>query len=286
MYARLLCGGLVFGACSLCQAMAVAPFEPSHVSGLSVWLDANDSGTVHTTAGVVDTWDDKSANGYVFTRDTNGGNDPTLVDDQVGGLAAVDFDGTDSVSVSETDADGPLDFSDSLNFFAVIRVDGADNETITSTTSYAHIWQAHYLGSPAVSMYSGNPANAGWQHSNAVDWGTSFHILEVFVDTGNAGDDLRFFVDGELVGSKADYMGVIDLPNSTLWVGQQSGVNFLDGAISELVMYKASLSDTDRNEVGWYLQDKYGLEGSYVPEPAAAMLSLVLAGGLAMRRGK
>jgi hypothetical protein len=50
------------------------------------------------------------------------------------------------------------------------------------------------------------------------------------------------------------------------------------GNIAELVIFDRVLSDSEANEVGSYLQDKYGITGAYaIPEPSS--LGLLLLGG-------
>lgn len=45
----------------------VNQFNPTQISGCSLWLDAADSSTVIQSGGTVTQWNDKSGNGYNFT---------------------------------------------------------------------------------------------------------------------------------------------------------------------------------------------------------------------------
>jgi hypothetical protein len=65
-------------------------------------------------------------------------------------------------------------------------------------------------------------------------------------------------------------------------LGTQSGTNAFQGTIGDMLFYSAALSSTDRNNVGYYLAQKYGISnstyvGTYVPEPSSLVL---LAAGL------
>lgn len=45
-------------------------FSPADISGLALWLDADDAATITQAAGAVSQWDDKSGNGYHATQGT------------------------------------------------------------------------------------------------------------------------------------------------------------------------------------------------------------------------
>ena len=48
----------------------VPPFSPSSISGLKLWLDADDSATITLNGSNVSQWNDKSANAFNFTQST------------------------------------------------------------------------------------------------------------------------------------------------------------------------------------------------------------------------
>lgn len=67
------------------------PLPPDSVSGLDLWLDADDVSTIADTAGAVDQWDDKSGNGNDVTQ--TGTNRPTTGISTINGKNAIDLDG-------------------------------------------------------------------------------------------------------------------------------------------------------------------------------------------------
>jgi hypothetical protein len=58
---------------STIQFGAVAPFDPTTLSGLVTWLDGADAGTITLGGGTVTTWADKSGNGHDATHASGSG---------------------------------------------------------------------------------------------------------------------------------------------------------------------------------------------------------------------
>ncbi len=52
---------------------------------------------------------------------------------------------------------------------------------------------------------------------------------------------------------------VLPIPNSDMRIGQAEDHNFLNGDIAEILIYNQGLSDSDRQTVENYLENKYGL---------------------------
>ena len=69
-------------------------FSPTDISGLQLWLDANDSETITLNGSTVSQWDDKSGNDYHVTQST-ASYQPTYSTAQLNGKNVVTFDGID-----------------------------------------------------------------------------------------------------------------------------------------------------------------------------------------------
>jgi len=62
-------------------------------------------------------------------------------------------------------------------------------------------------------------------------------------------------------------------------------IDRFDGDIAEFLLYSDELTDTEFQQVGVYLEQKYGLDTAFIPEPATVGL-LVLGGGVLLVRRK
>jgi hypothetical protein len=192
-----------------------------------------------------------------------------VTDADIGRLSCVDFPGADYMSVPESDGDGPLDFGGSDNgatFFAVVEYDGNANESILGKydpTDYTYIWQGYNAAAAAGSMsffdYGGN----SWKHSDASVIPSSFHITEMAYDPARDGDELRFFINGTNAGTVDCTISWVKNSGSVYIGSQRDDSNVLDGRIAELILYKAALSDEERDRIGIYIENKYGISGSY-----------------------
>jgi len=79
---------------SLFKILDHADFDPSTLSSLKLWLDANDSSTITQSSGSVSQWADKSGGQYQLTQDISSKR-PVLGSSAINGLDTLVFDGTD-----------------------------------------------------------------------------------------------------------------------------------------------------------------------------------------------
>ena len=81
--------------------------------------------------------------------------------------------------------------------------------------------------------------------------------------------------------------GITNLVDEGYTLGGQNfgggSLTYLTGDIAELILYDRVLTAGELNTVGYYLEDKYGLDTAYVvPEPAT--MALLGLGSLVMLR--
>ena len=96
-----------------------------------------------------------------------------------------------------------------------------------------------------------------------------------------------WFIDGAAVGSTA--VGV-NIATNQLQIGSRLNpfTEGFTGELAEVIMFDSVISENDRNLLGGYIQNKYGLTiENAIPEPSASMLALIgMVGFLAARRRK
>jgi flagellin-like protein len=251
-------------------------FDPNDVSGFAdqlgsscvVWFDATQ--TDYSDGDTVDEWEDQSENPYDLTSaDEASISDPTWRND-VDGLAAVEFDGTNdeglstSVNTSRANVVGET----SISVTALVHVKAGestilqvgqpvsgDNEYFRhgynddGSTDYP--WYAFAdIDAPPASQFYGHSPNAG----------TSVDTWKV-VSYVHDGDRLDAYVDGE---SKGGQDGRLDISDGSIQIGYETNdvgpvsSTFLNGAVAELVIFEKALTDDERKAIECALDQKHG----------------------------
>jgi len=80
---------------------AVLPFNPTQLTGLSLWLDASDVNTITEALGAVSAWNDKSGNGVDFAQASAPAQPETGVD-KINSRNVLGFDGTNQFMPAST----------------------------------------------------------------------------------------------------------------------------------------------------------------------------------------
>ena len=100
------------------------------------------------------------------------------------------------------------------------------------------------------------------------------HVLVGLYD----GNGITLFTDGtqDVVTTSNDsgtYIGqfnkIFGLAINGFWAQRSQGPFAFDGDVSEVLLYGADLDPNEHNAVGFYLQQKYGISGTYVQPPGA-----------------
>ncbi|MDZ7616893.1 MAG: hypothetical protein U1E05_07815 [Patescibacteria group bacterium] len=282
---------VLFGV-AMCNGNLPAAALPV-TENLVLWLDASDvdgagnnpaDGTSIGTAGTP--WVNKatgSAVGSAFTATETSGTAPMYLaaNASFNNLPTVYFDGTSSGL--KIDHDPLLNATDGLTVFLVgSRVSGT-----------GFLW---------MQKGSGGGGGAGdWFLSPHEGLGVAFrytvygldttpHVFEGAYDpdSGAYGGTLNL-LDGSPRGAELFLTQTYTNPNTgPLYIGRRynpsGSQGYVNGDIAEILVYNTNLSESEREAVGYYLQTKYGIPGSYVPEPSMALLLIMAALPLALQR--
>jgi len=256
----------------LCCAVGGAHATPI-TSGLELWLDANDAGTFTYASGTqVLQWDDKSGKD---NHASTGTNYPTR-SSTIGGLPAVNFkqngQGGATASTPLTIAGG-LDVAanQARTAFMVMNynVQINNNEIFgTSTGSMADV--GNWNRARRLRLRQGS--------TNAFSAANSLPLGSHLIAAQGSGAGTHAWSDGAKIITSTGQAFGWDM-NATMQVG---GATFAGreyhGDLAELIVYDRALTTNEMNAVGYDLQQKYSLPGSYtapLPDPA-----LPVAGGL------
>lgn len=233
-------------------AFGGAAFSPDDISGLVVWLAADEI-TGLSDGDPVATWSDLSGNGNDATEATN---TPTYQTNEINSLPIVRFDGiNDEMHIAD---DATLDVSN-ITIFSVVKL---------GSGGLAYICNKNYDGSSVAYSLRGqaDAANGNFAFFNG-SWHTSgqttaiqndglFHVVAGRYD----GSTLEYLLDGS-VDASSSYSGSLPTTNTQpLYLGMYKNDNapcLMD--MAEILVYNSALGTTDFNNVQAYLDAKYAL---------------------------
>ena len=276
----------VIATLATCPSSSSASDLPP-VSGLQLWLKA-DAG-VSADASGVSAWSDQSGQGNSATQSDNS-RKPVLVPNAFGnGLPALRF--VDNASNALDDRlDGPsvITGSEARSVFIVARQDvaTADNVSMLTLNRDNTGDRTIYRITPETGVRMGN-ADALYAN-HPID--QQFRILSVQNPAGALSNNTEALLDGIRIKPSTVNSPGLSLSTGTggFRIGDsenETGAAF-SGDIAEIIVYNRDLSAAETNAVGRYLESKYGLKTSYIPEALnAGKVQVWLMGGQSNMRG-
>lgn len=269
---------------------------PVPLSGLQLWLQG-DTG-ITTNADGVTRWADQSGNGRDATV-LAGDSEPDYVSSvsALGGRPALRFDGTDERFIIETTGVERILGSGTLEF-TVFTVGLADIENNTSMVGIrdgsAPLIQLDQQGGSEPNLGKSRfiLRNGSATQANALgqDHTGSYGIYSGDIERNPTSGDstVSVYFDGPTPegSATADFGGAPDFGDGVQMIGGLTSGStdwFWDGDIAEVLIYDRALSLGEKNQVGFYLEQKYSLQTAYLPEPAG-LIVLALTTCLLLRR--
>lgn len=233
-------------------------FVPTSIAGCQLWLDAADNSTLTITAGSVTQWNDKSGNG----RNTSAVyGTPQLRTTGFGGRQALYFS-------SGSGFTGPItNTGTTVTAFAVARYNTSGVGLRVLSLGQAGRFDFG-TSTDIVALTTGNATTElGW-YRNVGATGSAF-VTTIY----NAGFLYNLVVNGSTgviwLNSTSTSSGVTSgsFGYSTYGIGvgfSTGGVvpSLNDGFIAEVLVYNASFSDVQRQQIEGYLAWKWGLVGN------------------------
>lgn len=259
----------------IASSKASAPFNPSSIANLKLWLDASDTATISLSGSAVTQWNDKSGNGFNVTQSTSAQR-PSSGINTINSKNVLTFGGDDVLQAASGSDWTFLHNSTGATVFAV----AIDNNTV----DFEYSIFANSVGS----------SERGVGLRIALD-GVNPRTLSPFVSTGGgSGTLVSLIAGGSFTAGTAFYVsGIWDNSNATLasrskWRqsgGAEFGTNAQDdspsasnparalcignntnsgsyaytGKIAEILLYSGVLTGTDITNVNSYLSAKWGI---------------------------
>jgi len=269
------------------------PFAPSDISGLQLWLDADDPRTLYsdtsgttkaTTDGTaVALWVDKSGNGRNASQSTAASR-PAIKSAFTNGRNVLNFDGSnDTLTVPNSTSAFKFLHSTTSTVFIVVQYKaiGTYRSYFTTATSSSNVGYVIYTstdnttylpwmaGGVGGSLVVGNQSAA-----NYID-ATQPYLVCAASDPTNA--TLANRATGYKNGT-APYKNNISsvtasTANSTydLAIGSEGGAYFANVYIAEILAYNSLLTASQRIQVETYLNNKWGLWASFNPSSISGL---------------
>jgi hypothetical protein len=243
-----------------------APFSPSDISGLQLWLDATtglfdatSGGSAVTTDGsAVARWEDQSGSGYHVTQGTSN-NRPILKTSIRNSKNIIRFDGSNDLLVSASIASDNLS---AMTCFVVAYVAGYGGGTfgryfergsINRAWSVNQNEQTNRLFTINTTFFhdtaTGSITTGNWYLSSA-KWDGGTDRATNMSQRINEADSTRGLTGTGTTSSVA---------NTTYQIGNRTAADrAFNGDIAELIIYNVSLSASEITSVEDYLADKWG----------------------------
>lgn len=228
-------------------------FSPSDISGLQLWLDADDSSTItKDVSDKVSIWADKSPQSNNIIQNTQVWK-PVWLASQFGSKPAINF------NQHHMNTPGVLTFtaSNEITWFIVVKdttftVGGGDLFNWRTTPGNIGGLAFEYLDSTTIYAYV---YTTGWNFI-----ASTYNLNTALFTASIQATNYSFWKDGVLAGSSLG-VGNFNVPSAEFRMGRNilNSSLFSDFSCAEFIMYDSGLSTADRQRVENYLNTKWGL---------------------------
>jgi hypothetical protein len=256
------------------------PWTPAQLTTALLWLDASDSSTITQSGGTVSQWNDKSGNGNNMTQ-TTPANQPIYqpTGNSTGG-AALSFNGTTQFINGNIVSPTQLRNFTSLNVFMVLQstIAGAPEANSiqpfglfrNTSTNIAFLWSSVtglLTGESITLIRNANDRLGSSTYTRAAN------TMQIF-NSQNATTGTTLFADGSSINlnlsnnmttstDTSPLAAALGNDNFTVFgTGGPDNIPSPAGKVSEVLVFNANLSTTNRQLVEGYLAWKWGLQGN------------------------
>jgi len=235
----------------------IGVFQPNQIGGLALWLDAADSSTVLTTGSNVTAWNDKSGNGCNATAFGT----PTYVNYPVNNLSAIRFNGTSSYfSIPGNQLDiATEDFA----IFAVVQytVSATELPIIGKGTGVLATQQwrlAFGLGNTfSIVIFKNSLTVSSTATYTTAGWG-------LFSGVVYRATSIQSFINASGSSPGGTVSGTLTDTATNVEIGRgwASPNRFFNSDMGEILLYKGTITASQRQQIESYLAYKWNLQSS------------------------
>jgi hypothetical protein len=231
------------------------PFSPTQISGMNLWLDAQDSATVLKTGNNVYQWSDKSgSNNHAYNPTATA--QPII--SSINGYTALGFYGSNSLSTNT------LTFNNSN--YSIFFV----NRHVIINDGWRLLLRGYTASGNTVTIHPAAVADgsfAFFTSANGTDWNDlTANTPLYYMSTPNIAvgvvttSVLAPYWNGNVQNTKVGTTTALN--RFTIGNGTQNGNQSFNGQIGEVLQYNVSLTPFNRQKVEGYLAWKWGIQSN------------------------
>jgi hypothetical protein len=231
---------------------------PSDIDGLVMWLKA-DAITGLVNNDPVTTWEDQSASGANDVTQATAGFKPVYKTNIINGKPVVRFDGTDDFLQIAKTFDVLLGSDDSpWTIIVVFKSSSINDGILCGATGWDHGLMQQGATSVRAQLFNAARTEAFQSDVGGLNQ-TAFHIA-----TGRSEGplgSLTAFLNGIADATPATLPGDVDQSGWNVSVGGLENLKWFNGDIAEVLFFNHALTNKERQQVEYYLAQKYALTG-------------------------
>ncbi len=234
------------------QTVALTDWTPEALN-LMGWYDATDTATITQTGGAVSEWKSKKGTSHMVQATST--MRPLIATQQINGLNAIAFDGTDDGLKTATNPFGSS--IQNAMFMGVINIGTLSPSTLYSLTgSDVARWQAHAPFSDGNIYYDVGGSSAANRAQVASGWSANqTKLLGFYCSTT---DNVQQIWDAGTL-KLGDTSGHSVNTNSGVALGYDGAGSYDNCKMGELVMINGVVSSENRQKIEGYLAKKWGM---------------------------
>jgi hypothetical protein len=244
-------------------------FQPTQVSGCTVWLDGadpNGNGSLPANGSAVSSWVDKSSNGMTVSAASS---QPTYSTGLQNGLGVLTFDGTKNLTTGNVLASKFAGNTVNFTLFCLFSL----SNTVTGSTYASPFCFANGTGVPRIALSIGNNADGVMMDvgSNVIGRTTfsvppptfdnTFCFISYFKNGSNTQLNLNGSNKATTTNQDVTQFGSSSFPFN-VGNGYTTPAYFMRGNVGEILFFNSTLSTPNFQLIEGYLAWKWGLQAS------------------------